>query len=178
MTIYVSDAVHSEVEFQVKHMMVSKVKGSFEEFNFEVETDNLETFEDAKVTAEIETASINTGNADRDGHLKSDDFFDTENNPQITFTSKQVEKSGDTVKVTGDVTIAGVTKEKTFELTYNGKGISPMGGQEVHGFETAFTINREEFGLTWNAQLETGGVLVSRDVKVQLELQFSEKQEG
>ncbi|AKG74459.1 YceI family protein [Salinicoccus halodurans] len=177
MTVYVSDPVHSEVDFQVKHMMVSKVKGSFEEFNFEIETDNLDTFEGAKVRAEIETASINTGNADRDAHLKSEDFFDAENNPKITFTSNNVEKSGDTVKVTGDVTIAGVTKEKTFDLVYNGKGISPMGGQEVHGLETEFTINREEFGLTWNASLETGGVLVSRDVKAQLELQFSEKQE-
>ncbi|WP_411842263.1 YceI family protein [Salinicoccus sp. HZC-1] len=178
MTIYISDAVHSEVDFQVKHMMVSKVKGSFEEFTFEVDTDNLETFDGAKVTAEITTASINTGNEDRDNHLKSEDFFDAEKNPKITFTSNNVEKSGSTVKVTGDLTIAGVTKEKTFELQYNGKGISPMGGQEVHGFETEFTIDREEFGLTWNASLETGGVLVSKDVKAQLELQFSEKQEG
>src|SRR5699024_12035673 len=95
MTNYVSDAVNSKVEFQVKHMMVSKVKGSFEEFNFEVETDNLETFEDATVKAEIETASINTGNADRDGHLNSGDLFDAENNPKITFTSNQVEKSAE-----------------------------------------------------------------------------------
>lgn len=177
MTVFVSDAVHSEVDFQVKHMMVSKVKGEFEDFTFEVDTNDLEDFSDAKVTAEIETASINTGQEDRDNHLRSADFFDAENNPKITFTSNNVEKSGDTIKVTGDVTMAGVTKEKTFELVYNGKGISPMGGHEVHGFETAFTLNREEFGLTYNAQLETGGVLVGKDIKVNLELQFSEKTE-
>ncbi|WP_020006369.1 YceI family protein [Salinicoccus albus] len=178
MTVYVSDAVHSEVAFQIKHMMVSKVKGEFEDFTFEVDTNDLENFSDAKVTAEIDVSSINTGQEDRDNHLRSADFFDTENNPKITFTSNSVERSGSTIKVTGDVTMAGVTKEKTFELVYNGKGVSPMSGEEVYGFESEFTIDREEFGLTWNAQLETGGVLVSKDVKANLELQFGAKAEG
>lgn len=176
MTTFVTDPAHSEVGFQVKHMMVSKVKGHFEDFHFEVKTNNLETFEDAEVHAEIDVNSISTKNEDRDAHLKSEDFFNVEKNPKITFKSSDVTKPGDTVSVTGETTMNGITKEMTIDLQYNGKGTNPW-GQEVHGFETEFTINREAFGLTWNQQLETGGVLVSKDVKAQLELQFSEKSE-
>ncbi|GAB3062456.1 YceI family protein [Salinicoccus sesuvii] len=176
MTKFVSDAAHSEVGFQVKHMMVSKVKGYFESFTFEVDTDKIETFENAEVYAEIDVDSVSTKNADRDAHLKSEDFFNVEKNPKIIFKSRNVTKNGDTVTIDGDATINGVTKEMSIDLQYNGKGTNPW-GQEVHGFEGEFTINREDFGLTWNQTLETGGVLVSKDVKAMLELQFSEKSE-
>ncbi|GAA3722575.1 YceI family protein [Salinicoccus jeotgali] len=176
MTVYVSDQAHSEVAFQVKHMMVSKVRGGFENFHFEIETEDLETFKDASLYAEIQTESINTKNTSRDEHLRSEDFFNAEKNPKITFQSKSISKSGETISATGDVTMNGVTKEKTIELEYNGKAMDPW-GNEVHGIQSEFVINREEFGLTWNQKLETGGVMVGKEVKAMVELEFTEKTE-
>ncbi|WP_462421167.1 YceI family protein [Salinicoccus sp. Marseille-QA3877] len=174
MTKFVADNVHSEVEFSVKHMMVTKVKGTFNEYSVEIDTDSMEDFENATLKASANAATVNTKVADRDGHLQSEDFFDTEKYPTITFTSSKIEKTGDSFKVTGDLTIKDVTREETIVMEYNGQGKDPMGGGTVHGFEGSFTINREDYGLTWNASLETGGVLVSKDVKVNLELQFQE----
>lgn len=176
MTKFVADNIHSEVEFSVKHMMVTKVKGTFNEYSVEIDTDSMDNFENATLTASANAATINTGVGDRDGHLQSEDFFDSEKYPTITFTSNNIEKSGDSYKVTGDLTIRDVTKEETIVLEYNGQGKDPMGGGTVHGFEGSFQIDREDYGLTWNASLETGGVLVSKDVKVNLELQFQEAQ--
>ena len=176
MTKFVADNVHSEVEFSVKHMMVTKVKGTFTEYSIEIDTDSMEDFENATLKASANAATINTGVGDRDGHLQSEDFFDTEKYPTITFTSNKIEKSGDSYKVTGDLTIRDVTREETIVMEYNGQGKDPMGGGTVYGFEGNFAINREDYGLTWNASLETGGVLVSKDVKVNLELQFQEAQ--
>ena len=176
MTKFVADNVHSEVEFSVKHMMVTTVKGTFTEYSIEIDTDSMEDFENATLKASANAATINTGVGDRDGHLQSEDFFDTEKYPTITFTSNKIEKSGDSYKVTGDLTIRDVTREETIVMEYNGQGKDPMGGGTVYGFEGNFAINREDYGLTWNASLETGGVLVSKDVKVNLELQFQEAQ--
>lgn len=174
MARFVADTMHSEVEFMVRHMMVTKVKGTFNDYSVEIDANNIEDFENAKVTAKATVASINTGVADRDGHLKSEDFFDIENYPEINFESTVIEKYGETYNVTGDLTILGTTQEETIELIYNGQGTDPMSGATVYGFEGEFTLDREKYGLTWNQSLETGGVLVSKEVKISLELQFRE----
>lgn len=172
MTVFKADNVHSEVEFMVKHMMVSKVKGTFDNYSVSINADNIEDFENAKVEAKAEVASINTGVSDRDAHLQSGDFFEAETYPEITFESTKIEKSGNSYNVTGNLTIRDITKEETVSLTYNGQGTDPMSGDTVYGFEGNFSLNREEYGLTWNQALETGGVLVSKEVKISLELQF------
>lgn len=172
MAKFVADTAHSELEFQVKHMMVTKVKGTFGEWSIDIEADDIEDFTTAKITGRANTATIDTNVADRDAHLTSADFFDAENNPEITFESTKVEGSGSKFEVTGNLTIKDVTKEVTIPVEYNGSGVSPF-GPTVYGFESKFSINREEFGLTWNQTLETGGVLVSKDVKITLELQVN-----
>lgn len=174
MTKFVADNAHSEVEFMVKHMMVTKVKGTFDDYSVEITADDIEDFENAKVSAKANVASINTGVADRDGHLTSGDFFETNTYPEITFESSNIEKSGTSYKVTGDLTIKDVTKEVTVELDYNGQAVDPMSGSTVYGFEGKFSLDREAYGLTWNQTLETGGVLVSKEVKISVELQFRE----
>lgn len=174
MTKFVADNAHSEVEFMVKHMMVTKVKGTFDDYSVEITADDIEDFENAKVSAKANVASINTGVADRDGHLTSGDFFETDTYPEITFESSNIEKSGTSYKVTGDLTIKDVTKEVTVELDYNGQAVDPMSGSTVYGFEGKFSLDREAYGLTWNQTLETGGVLVSKEVKISVEFQFRE----
>lgn len=159
------DKVHSALSFQVKHMMVSKAKGEFQNFDVDFNGD-FDNLENANVKVTIDATSINTGNDDRDGHLKSDDFFDVENHPHITFVSKNIKKISDSeFEVTGDVTIKGTTNEETFTIEYNGKAKDPMQGNTIAGVDLEGTINREAYGLTWNASLETGGVLVGKDVK-------------
>lgn len=172
MAKFIGDTAHSELEFEVKHMMVTKVKGTFGEWSLDIEADDIEDFTTATITGKAKTATIDTGVADRDAHLTSADFFDAENNPEITFESTSVKGSGSKFEVTGNLTIKGVTNEVTIPVEYNGSGVSPF-GPTVYGFESKFSINREEFGLTWNQKLETGGVLVSKDVKVSLELQVN-----
>ena len=166
------DQSHSTVGFAVKHMMVSKVKGQFDSYSADIEAEDLSDLTAAKIFFSIDTASINTNSVDRDTHLKSADFFDVENYPTITFHSTNVIRDGDEYKVTGDLTIKGITKPVTFEVEYGGKGTNPW-GVEVYGFEGETKINREDFGLTWNTALETGGVLVGKDVKIQLELEIN-----
>lgn len=127
----------------------------------------------ANISFTIDATSINTRSEDRDNHLKAADFFDTETYPTIIFKSTNItKKSADQYALTGDLTIKDVTKPVTFETEFNGKGTNPW-GQEVYGFEAETTINREEFGLTWNAALETGGVLVGKDIKVTVELEVN-----
>ena len=172
MTKYTVDNSHSHIGFQVKHMMVSKVKGSFESYTAEVEASDLSDLTTAKIGFTIDVASINTKSEDRDNHLKSPDFFDAEKYGDITFQSTSVAGSGPNYEVTGDLTIKGMTKPVTFDVTYNGKGKNPW-GVEVYGFEGEATINREDFGLTWNAALETGGVLVGKEIKIDLELEVN-----
>ena len=166
------DQSHSTIGFAVKHMMVSKVKGQFDSYTADIEAADLSDLTTAKIAVSIDTASINTNSADRDTHLKSADFFDVENYPTITFNSTSVIDDGDEYKVTGDLTIKGITKPVTLEVEYGGKGTNPW-GVEVYGFEGETKINREDFGLTWNTVLETGGVLVGKDIKIQLELEIN-----
>ena len=169
---YTVDATHSSVGFEVKHMMVSKVKGSFDQFTADVEATDLGDLTSAKISFEIDVKSVNTKNEDRDNHLRSADFFNVEEFEKITFKSTNISGSGEDFKVTGDLTIRDVTKTVTFDVEYGGKGVNPWGA-EVYGFEASTKVNREDFGLTWNAALETGGVLVGKDIKINVELELN-----
>ncbi|SOC42352.1 YceI family protein [Ureibacillus acetophenoni] len=172
MAKFTVDQSHSQVGFEVKHMMVSKVKGQFDAYTADVEAENLEDLTTAQIAFTFDVGSINTRSEDRDNHLKSADFFDIEKYPNITFKSTNITKDGDDYKVTGDLTIKDVTKPVTFEVEFGGKGKNPW-GVEVYGFEAEAKINREDFGLTWNAALETGGVLVGKDIKIKVELEVN-----
>ncbi|UJF27386.1 YceI family protein [Planococcus sp. 107-1] len=163
------DPAHSEIGFSVKHMMISKVKGSFESFEAVVEA-NEEDLNGALIDFKINVASINTNNEDRDNHLRSADFFDAETYPEIKFNANDITKKGTEYELTGDLTIKGVTRPVTFEVEYGGKGTNPW-GQEVVAFSAEGKVNRRDFGLTWNQALETGGVLVGEDIKISLELE-------
>lgn len=171
------DGAHSEVGFSVKHMMVSKVKGTFDQFTAEIEA-NPTDLTTASIQFKIDVASINTRNNDRDNHLRSADFFDVEQYPNLTFTSSKIEKTDeDEYKVTGDVSLHGVTKQETFNVTFEGLAKDPMSGAEKAGFSAEGKIKRSDYGLTWNAALETGGVLVGDDIKITIEIQ-AERIEG
>ena len=160
------DNAHSEIGFKVKHLMISTVKGNFSTFGGGVQ-------EDGSVFVSINTNTINTGNVDRDNHLKSADFFNSEEYPTITFAGEMTE---DMTTITGSVTIKGITKEIWFQTEYNGMSVDPWGNTK-HGWEITGTINRNDFGLTWNAPLEAGGVLVSEEVKLNIDLQMMEAEE-
>lgn len=162
------DPTHSEVGFSIRHIMVSKVKGKFERFTATLVTPEnpLET----TVTASAEVASINTNQADRDGHLRTGDFFDAESFPTIDFVSTGVRVKGDDFLVDGDLTIKGATKPVTFTLEFGGFATDPYGNYKV-GATAVAKINREDFGLTYNAALETGGFLLGNDVTITIELQ-------
>ncbi|MED3661220.1 YceI family protein [Ureibacillus sp. FSL K6-8385] len=173
MAKWVIDKAHSEIGFEVRHMMVSKVRGRFNSYEAEIEADDLTNPTNASISFTFDVASIDTKLEDRDNHLKSADFFDVEKYPTITFKSTNIQKKDDNVfEVTGDLTIKDVTKPVTFEVEFNGKGKNPW-GVEVYGFEAHAKINREDFGLTWNAALETGGVLVGKEVKIIAELEVN-----
>ncbi|SIS92131.1 YceI family protein [Salimicrobium salexigens] len=165
MTSVALDKVHSSLDFQIKHMMVSKAKGTFQ--NFDVDFDgSIEDLENASVKVVIPVESIDTGQKDRDDHLKNGDFFEAENHPNLEFVSKKIEKiSDDEYKFTGDFTMKGVTNEETFTVEYNGTSKSPMDGSTVAGFDVEGKINREAYGVSFNAPLDTGGVMLGRDVK-------------
>ncbi|GGT02471.1 polyisoprenoid-binding protein [Planobispora rosea] len=161
------DTAHTRIGFVVKHMMVSKVRGNFADFSGTVTIAENPLESSAELT--IKTASINTGVADRDGHLRGDDFLAAEKFPELTFRSTRVTgHSGDEFTVVGDLTIRDVTKEVELTVEYGGAGTNPW-GQELWGFSITTEIDREEFGLTWNQALETGGVLVGKKVKIEIE---------
>lgn len=171
-TVWTVDQVHSEVGFSVKHMMISKAKGTFDKFDAVIEAD-VEDMTDAKIEVTIDTNSINTRNEDRDNHLRSADFFDAENHPNMTFIATDIKKTASNqYDVVGDLTIRGTTKPAILDVTFEGQSKDPMGGATVAGFSGTTTINRKEFGLTWNAAVETGGVLVGEDVKIHFELEL------
>ena len=170
MAKYVVDPTHSSIGFQAKHMMISKVKGHFDRFNSELDI-NPEDLSGGSIQFEVEIASINTNNEDRDNHLRSADFFDAETHPTMKFAATDIKKVDyDEYKITGDLSIRGVTKPVTFDAEYNGKGTNPW-GVEVVAFEADGKINRKDFGLNWNSALETGGVLVSDDIKIHIEIE-------
>ena len=170
-TIWKSDDTHSEITFKIRHLMISSVKGEFKEFDATIETEN-EDFSNAKVNAVIKTDSIFTNNADRDNHLRSADFFNAENHPEITFEGTAFEKlDEDNYQLKGDLTMNGVTKNIALEVEFGGVAQDPFGNTKA-GFSLSGKLNRTDFGLNWNQALETGGVLVSEEVKVNAEVQF------
>ncbi|PPA70649.1 YceI family protein [Jeotgalibacillus proteolyticus] len=167
------DSAHSSVDFSVKHMMISKVKGSFQDFSAEVEAD-VNDLTSAKINFTIDVSSIDTRSTDRDNHLRSADFFEVEKYPSITFNSTKATKVGDDeYELTGNVTIKDVTKEETFKVEYEGSGKDPWGNEKI-GFSVDGKLNRKDYGLTWNQALETGGVLVGEDIKINLQIQAQE----
>jgi polyisoprenoid-binding protein YceI len=167
---WVLDPSHSEVTFSVRHMMISKVRGTFgvKSATIVAPENPLE----ARVEASVDVTSIDTKDEGRDNHLRSADFFDVENHPTLDFVSTGVRYEGGDFLVDGDLTIRGVTKPATFELEFGGFGTDPWGNYKA-GATAKTVINREDFGLTWNAALETGGVLVGKDVTITLDLQGS-----
>ncbi len=166
------DTTHSEVKFKVRHMMITNVTGSFNELTASIE-DFDEDFESASVEFTAKTNSIDTANEQRDTHLKSADFFDAEKYPEMKFkSSKIVKKSGEEYEMNGQLTIKGVTKEIKLNVEFGGINKDPWGNTKS-GFSVEGKINRKDFGLNWNAALETGGVLVSEEVKIMGEIQFA-----
>lgn len=165
------DKSHSEINFKVKHMMITNVTGSFTDFdvNAQAETDD---FSGAEISFTARTASVNTANEQRDGHLKSADFFDAEKFPELRFKSTSFsKKSGDLYTLSGDLTIKDVTRPVVLNVEFGGINTDPWGNVKA-GFSLAGVINRKDFGLGWNATLETGGVLVGEEVKLLAEIQL------
>jgi len=165
---YAIDATHSNVEFAVKHMMITTVKGRFADVKGTVEIPQVGT---PKVDVTIGAASIDTRVDARDNHLRSGDFFDVEKYPTLRFVSTGAKKTDDGYTLVGDLTIRDVTKPVTLTVSEEGAGVDPWGNQKA-AFSATGKINRADFGLTWNAALETGGVLVSEDVKLSFDVQL------
>jgi polyisoprenoid-binding protein YceI len=162
------DPLHSEVGFSVRHMMVSKVRGKFTKFSGEIVT--AQDVPSSSVAAEIDLSSIETGAEQRDAHLRSPDFFDTENHPLMTYRSTGIREDGDLYIVDGVLTLKGVSKNVPLKLEVNGFGPDPYGGTRA-GFSGSAEINRQDFGVNWNAALEGGGVVVSDKVNINLEIE-------
>ena len=163
------DPTHTTIGFVARHMMVSKVRGSFGEFSADVTIadDPLRS----SLTAEVQMASLDTGNADRDGHLRTNDFFDIEHFPTMTLRSTGFEPAGDDFVMHAELTVRGVTRSVDFDLEFAGTGQDPWGGTRA-GFTATTTINRKDFGIEWNTALETGGVLVGDKVQIELDVQL------
>jgi len=177
MTKWKIDPAHSEINFKVKHLVISTVRGNFDNFDATIET-NKEDFSDAVIKFEADVNSINTKNEQRDAHLKSADFFDAENHPKMTFESTSIKKISDfEMQVKGNLSIRGITKEVTLDVIYNGT-VSGFGDVKVAGFEVRGKINRFNFGLQWNAVTEAGGVVVSNEVKIEILAEFNKVNEA
>lgn len=171
LTKWAIDETHSEITFKVKHLVISTVTGKFKSFDASIETEN-DDFEGASISFEADINSIDTGNEDRDAHLKSDDFFNADEHPKLTFQSTSFKKTGEgEYKLTGDLTIRGNTKTVELDAEYGGTVEDPYGNTKA-GFDVSGKINRKEFGLTWSAVTEAGNVVVSDDVKLNLNVQF------
>jgi polyisoprenoid-binding protein YceI len=164
------DPAHSDIQFKVKHLMITTVTGYFKQFdlNVETETNDFTTVKRLEFTADIN--SINTNNEQRDTHLKSADFFNAEEHAQLRFVGNKYEAKGDEAKLHGDLTIKGVTKPVTVNVEFGGIVIDPY-GQTKAGFTVTGKISRKEFGLTWNAVTEAGSIVVSDEIKIQAEVQ-------
>ena len=166
------DYAHSQIQFAVKHMMISTVRGQFDSFNIDLNFDE-ENLANTTVAVQIEAASINSKNGDRDGHLKSPDFLNVGEYPHLTFQSKAVEINSDNEGyLVGDLTIRDITKEVKLKVDYTGQAKNPFSGQISAGFSASGAFSRKEFDLTWNQALETGGVLVGDEIKVSIELEI------
>jgi polyisoprenoid-binding protein YceI len=165
---YTLDVSHTRLGFSARHAMVTTVRGTFKDFEGTAHVDTANPA-DSKVDLVIKAASIDTGVADRDAHLRSGDFFETETHPEITFTSTDVERDGDDWTITGDLTIKGTTKPITIEFESTGSARDPFGNLRI-GFEGQATLSRKDWGLSWNAALETGGFLVSDKIKLDFDI--------
>lgn len=166
---YETDLAHSSVTFSVKHLVISNTRGEFRDFAGTIMMDESDITK-SSVNVTIKTASINTHDDKRDSHLRSADFFDVEKHPEITFKSKKVEKIGNSYKLTGDVTIRGVTKEVSVPFTLVGPVQDPWGNKRIAA-QATFTVNRQDFGVSWNKTLDTGGLLVGDEVTIALEVE-------
>lgn len=179
-TTWTLDPAHSQIEFAVKHMMFTTVRGRFTDVSGSIAFDPSEPGA-GSVQVEMQAASIDTQVEDRDKHLRSADFLDVENHPTLTFSSRRLDGSpsepGDEFQVVGDLTIRGVTREVVLDARFEGTGTDPWGGTRA-GFSAETAIDRRDFGLTWNQALETGGVLVGHQVKIQLQVQAVQEQEA
>jgi len=166
---YDFDPTHSRIGFVARHAMVTKVRGQFKEFTGALQVDGDDPGK-SSVVVNIKTDSVDTANADRDGHLRSGDFLQLDTYPEITFVSTGINHLGDTdFEVTGDLTVKDVTKPVTVKISHEGVATDPFGNVRI-GFEGTATISRKEFGITWNAALETGGVLVSDKVNLEFDI--------
>jgi polyisoprenoid-binding protein YceI len=166
---YTIDPAHSRIGFVARHAMVTKVRGSFNDFTGSAVVDGSDPAK-SSATVTIKTASIDTRNEQRDGHLRSNDFLSMDEYPEITFASTGVEQTGDdSFDLTGDLTIKGVTNSVTIPFTFEGAAKDPFGNLRA-GFEGSVVINRKDYGITWNAALETGGVLVSEKITLEFEI--------
>ena len=179
-TVWTLDPTHTQVEFSVKHMMFTTVRGRFSAVEGTVELDEDQP-NASSVRVDIDAASIDTQVEDRDAHLRSEDFLDVENHPKLTFRSKEIRglvvEPGADFEIVGDLTIRGVTKEVTLDARFEGTGTDPWGGTRA-GFSAGTKIDRRDFELTWNQALEAGGVLVGHDVKIELQVQAVQEQEA
>jgi polyisoprenoid-binding protein YceI len=175
MATYKIDPSHSEITFKVKHLMIASASGKFTDYDVIMKSDK-DDFTDAIVTFDARVASIDTGNEQRDTHLKSDDFFNAEKYPKMTFRSTGLKKiSGDSYKLYGDLTIRDITKPIELKVTYNGTIVDPWGGTRI-GFEVEGKVNRHEYGLKWNAVTETGGLVVGPDVRIHANVELVKQQ--
>lgn len=166
---WVLDPTHSELTFKVKHMMITNVKGEFKDFSIDIDGDDIFT---SGINVLIEASSLNTNSEQRDAHLKSADFFDVENHKELSFKSTSFKQtSGSDYELKGILSIKGISKELTLAAEFGGTNKDPWGNEKA-GFSISGKINRKDWGLNWNAALETGGVLVSEDVRISAEIQF------
>ena len=174
--VYEIDAAHTSVEFVGRHLMITKVRGRFSDVRGQITIDEEPT--KSHVEVEIGVASLSSGNDDRDAHLKSGDFFDVEHYPTIAFASTAVRPLRDnTWELVGDLTVRGTTRPITLQVDFDGGGASPMGDERI-GFSAATEVNREDFGLTWNVGLETGGFLVGKTARIELAVQAIAASQG
>ena len=173
-TKWAIDPTHSEIGFKVKHMMFTNVSGKFETYEATIVTED-DNFENASIEFSADINSIDTNNTDRDNHLKSADFFDADNHPKLTFKASSFTKiDGHNYELTGDLSIKGVTKTVKFPVEFSGLMKDPWGNTKA-GLNIDGKINRKDWGLNWNSALETGGVLVGEDVKLNIELQLAKQ---
>ncbi|MBC8035374.1 MAG: YceI family protein [Chitinophagaceae bacterium] len=170
-TKWLIDPTHSEIQFKVKHLMITTVTGDFKTYTLEVETETDDFSTTKQVSFSTDIASIDTKNEQRDGHLKSPEFFDVENHPKITFTSSSYKSDGDEGSITGNLTIKGITHPVTFKSEFGGIVVDPY-GQTKAGFTINGKISRKEFGLTWSAVTEAGNVVLSDEIKLVAEVQL------
>jgi len=170
LTTWSVDPSHTHIEFAVRHLMISTVKGRFAEFSGTVQMDPAD-LTTAQLKVAIDVASLDTRVADRDNHLRSADFFDVATYPSLTYVSRRVEKDGDDYRIVGDLTIRGVTREIPLAVSLEGQAKDPWGNQRM-AFAATTKINRADFGLTWNAALEAGGVVVGEEVRISIDVEL------